>query len=205
MQTTNRTVKVDNFLAQALFNLRRHLLCARPREVRLSHPHPPLVFVDGAFETDKDGVNVGSIGGLILDPVDMAYEFFSLQLSTSHVQFLLGIAGKTAIFQLELLPVLVARHLWSDRCKDRAIIVFCDNEAAKSALVAGYTAQPVSVRIVSRVADLDVRDGALTWYERVPSFSNPADAPSRLLSPPVHPAFSYPRKVAVDAPTHDFL
>ena len=34
--------------------------------------------------------------------------------------------------------------------------------------------------MLSWAADVDVRNGTRSWFDRVPSLSNPADAPSRL-------------------------
>ena len=197
LQTGGRAIKTAGPLAQALGHLREHLLRARPREIRLVHGLPPLIFIDGSFDTGDDGKPRGGIGGIILDPKDMIYESFSLALAPAQVSFLLGVAGVTAIFQLEILPALVARRLWSARCRGRSLIIFCDNESAKSALIAGFTQQPVAVRLLSLLADLDVIDGALPWFERVPTASNPADAPSRCLPSPLLPPFLPP--VSIDA------
>ena len=201
---TLKTIVIDGQLARALFDLRQHLLGARPREIRVAHPSPLLFFVDGAFEPNDDGTFSGSIGGLILDPVDRSFEFFRLRISADHLALLLG-AAKTAIFQLELLPVLVGRRLWSERFRDRAFLCFCDNEAAKSALVAGYSPDPIAVQILAMIADLDVVDGALGWFDRVPTASNPADAPSRLLVPDSLPDWNNPIEKYVDSIADDVL
>lgn len=192
IQMGGRTVLVKGQLARSLYNLRRHLVGARPREVRVAHPAPPLLFVDGAFETDSAGNPQGSIGGVLLDPLDAAFEFFRMTLAAEQVAFLLGELGKTAIFQLEILPVLASRILWERRLRDRALLCFCDNDAAKAALIGGYSPQPIAVQILARIADRDVRDGALSWYERVPTTSNPADAPSRMAVPEPLPGWSVP-------------
>ena len=77
----------------------------------------------------------------------------------------------------------MGRRLWRSRFRDRAAFIFCDNEAARSALVAGYSADAIGVQILSLVNAADVSDGTLTWHERVPTASNPADQPSRMLTP----------------------
>ena len=199
-----RTISIQGELARALFSLRQHLLGARPREIRVAHRHPPVLFVDGAFETADDGSYIGSIGAVIYDPIDKACELFRLSVSSPHLAFLLG-AGKTAIFQLEILPVVVSRLLWTDRLRDRALFTFVDNEAAKAALIAGYSAQPVAVRLLAVLTELDVKDGALTWFERVPTSSNPADAPSRLALPHLQPDWPVPVERQVKDLTADLL
>ena len=100
---------------------------------------------------------------------------------------------------MEILPVLVARLLWEPRLRDRAVLCFCDNDAAKAALIGGYSPQPIAVQILSRISEQDVRDGALSWYERVPTCSNPADAPSRMAEPEPLEDWNVPCERAVAA------
>ena len=195
IQGVGSRVAVKGWLAHTLFNLRRHLLEARPREIRVSHPSPPLLFVDGAFEPDEVQGHVGSIGGILLDPIDFTYSFFRARISQQHVDFLLGVAGKTAIFQLELLPVLIGRLLWAERLRNRSLICFCDNDAAKGALISGYSGQPIAIKILTEIAKEDVAGGVLTWYDRVPTASNPADPPSRLCLPEPLPGWKPPSEV----------
>ena len=102
------------------------------------------------------------------------------------------------MFQLEILPVLIARRLWSSRCSERALLTFCDNEAAKGALVAAYSPQPLAAAILSEVANCDVKDGALVWYDRVPTSSNVADAPSRMEVPERIDGWDTPIELNVD-------
>ena len=84
------------------------------------------------------------------------------------------------IFQAELLPVLVARLLWSAELADRPNLTFVDNDSARHALVKGYSQVVVSARIVDAVWLAEAGLGALSWFARVPSASNIADGPSRL-------------------------
>ena len=156
---------------------------------------PPQLFVDGAFEPDPAEGYVGSIGGILLDPVDNSYSFFRAKLRKQHVEFLLGVAGKTAIFQLELLPVLIGRILWAEWLRNRSLICWCDNDAAKGALISGYSAQPLANKIISELAREDVAGGVFTWYDRVPTSSNPADAPSRLCKPEPLAGWQHPSEV----------
>eukprot|EP00971_Amphidinium_carterae_P005132 102280-Amphidinium_carterae.1 len=59
-------------------------------------------------------------------------------------------------------------------------IAFVDNNAALDALIKN-TSRSVSMRrLLCSLADLDAQYHTMTWYERVPSFSNCADGPSRL-------------------------
>ena len=212
-----RHIQMNEQLLRALLVLRRHLLGARPREIHVAVPTPLLLFTDGAFEPTRAGTNIGSIGAILLDPLDSFFEFFMFRLTDDQLSLLLG-AAKTAIFHLELLPVLVSRRTWSRRFAARPFIAFNDNEAAKAALVASYSGDPIGVQILSLIAEQDVSDGALGWYERVPTSSNPADAPSRLVPPERIMDFNAPveidvketarqvlKEIRADAVTYDLL
>ena len=205
IQTSGPTVSIRGQLAVALFNLRQHLLTSRPREIRVDHKNPPLIFTDGAFEHSTDGVPHGGIGGILVDFAADRYEYFSLNLKPTYLKFLLGSAAKTIIFELEVLPVFVARRLWSEQLADRSILVFVDNESAKAALISSYSANPHVVNMLTALAEVDSRDGGLPWYERVPTAANPADLPSRGERPPRLHGLPAPLEVAADTITEDFL
>ena len=69
-------------LARALLQLKRYLERAPPRELRLRHHRPPLVFTDGFFEPATESRPArGGVGGVLFDPSDMALLWFSVQLS----------------------------------------------------------------------------------------------------------------------------
>ena len=84
------------------------------------------------------------------------------------------------IGQAELLPVLLAQEVWRDRWRDRRVLLFVDNDSARHALIRGTSPAGASAAIVGRFWESEASYGAYTWIERVPSVSNPADAPSRL-------------------------
>ena len=100
------------------------------------------------------------------------------------------------IMELEVLPVLLSRHVWAARLQDRSHIAFVDNDGAKDGLVAGYSANAVACDLISRVTAADIMLGALPWYDRVPSLSNVADAPSRGQEPDGLRGWSAPAHVA---------
>ena len=170
---------VSDRLARALADLRAQLLEARPREIRLSHASCPILFTDGAFEPGPGGAAVGGIGAVLLDPADMTFHFFGAVLSDRDLAGLLARGAETIIMELEVLPVLVSRRVWAERLRGRSHISFLDNDSAKDGLVAGYSRNAVACEFIARVTASDIVLGALPWYDRVPSLSNIADAPSR--------------------------
>ena len=69
---------------------------------------------------------------------------------------------------------------WRSLLKGRQVLWFCDNEAARSAVVRSYSPLLDSMQIVRQCAFEDVAAQTTNWYARVPSKSNLADAASRL-------------------------
>ena len=70
------------------------------------------------------------------------------------------------IYELELVPVLLAMRVWGEVFKSGQIVGYVDNEAAKAALIRSNAATEDKLQL-------------RCWYSRVPSKSNPADAPRK--------------------------
>ena len=174
-----RRLVVDGELARALFDLRSHLLRARPREIRTEHSCAPVILSDGSFEPGPSGRAEGGIGAVLLDPRDKRFLFFRAVVRGRAMERLLAGGSKTVIFELEILPVLIARLVWAERLRGRSALYFLDNDGAKGALIAGYSPNALACELVSRVTALDLEGNSLPWYDRVPSPSNLGDNPSR--------------------------
>ena len=97
--------------------------------------------------------------------------------------------SKQVIMEGEILPMLVARMLWSSVLRDTSMVGFIDNDAAKSALIRAYSTNGDASIILQEIVEYDMKFGLLTWYERVPSVSNIADAPSRGGRPVIIPGW----------------
>jgi hypothetical protein len=157
---------------------RRFFQNARPRQVDARSDLPPiLIFTDASAEGD-DFSRVG-VGAVMYDPADQALEFFSGVVDTPLVDSWRRTGQKQVIGQAEIFPVLMSRYVWASRLEGRPNITFIDNMSAMDALIKGLSNHDASL---SLVADTWAADSALqtaSWYDRVPSASNPADAPSR--------------------------
>ena len=88
--------------------------------------------------------------------------------------------GTKVINQAELLPVLVSKRLWEKRIYRRRVLCFVDNEAAKYCCINMDSASEPNRDILVALAEEELRVQSWTWYSRVCSYSNPADAASRL-------------------------
>jgi len=142
---------------------------------------PVIILSDGACEPDDSsslGVNA-SYGAVMYDPEDNTCEYFGKYIDHDLMDFLTyGGQKQQIVGQAEMIPCLVARHVWKDRLKGRAVLNYVDNEAARFALIKGGSPTQDSAWIAAgfRRADSDLR--CHSWFERVPSPSSLADGPS---------------------------
>ena len=82
------------------------------------------------------------------------------------------------------------------RLVDQAVIVWVDNEATRAVLVSGSSPQRDVARLLEASTGLEIDAGAACWFERVPSASNIADAPSRGEPPAAPPGYRATRAAA---------
>ena len=101
--------------------------------------------------------------------------------------------------------MLISKIHWSRRLRRRSTFYFVDNEAAKNTLITAYSSHPIVSKLLSAAAGLDVTDSSLSWFERVPSPSNVADAPSRGEPPLRLPGLPPPSEEQVDDITSKVL
>ena len=84
------------------------------------------------------------------------------------------------IGQAELAPVLIATKLWEQRLRNRHVIIWIDQNAARQGLIKGYSPSEHSAAVIDSALEALSRVGAFPWFARVPTTSNIADLPSRL-------------------------
>ena len=149
---------------------------SEPRRVGPSSSDRPIVvFLDGACE--DAGVTVGGVAML---PVGV--QFFGMVVPPAVVQsWKSAESQRQTIGQAELFPAAVARWTWSSHFAGKRVIFFIDNEAARLGLVKSYSPVLASLRLIQDCLEWDRSNECIPWYARVPSFSNPADAPSRMV------------------------
>ena len=85
------------------------------------------------------------------------------------------------IAEAEMFPVLVARELLCLSNIVCPVILFVDNESVKSAFVKGYSDVHCLRHMLHVYIKQELERNLVTWVNRVPTASNPADVPSRLL------------------------
>ncbi len=84
------------------------------------------------------------------------------------------------VTEAELLPQLISRRLWANRLKAANVISFLDSEPSKFALIKGSSDSPCCEDLVRAIHYEEAQLASWSWFSRVPSYSNPSDAASRL-------------------------
>ena len=77
------------------------------------------------------------------------------------------------------MAVSLAAAVWGAQLTDWPTIWWIDNDAARHCLISAKGYPDSNARLVQTVLDCEEAFRIQSWYARVPSISNPADAPSR--------------------------
>ena len=137
-----------------------------------------LVFTDGAYEPDSEGVQCSS--GLVI--VDSSCEFRLVQeVSVPSVLIKHWSRGgaKQLIVFLELWPILVFLARYGRRFSNRRVIIFIDSNAVRDALIKGSSPLCDLFCMLALCSYYISSNSLCTWFTRVASDSNPGDDPSR--------------------------
>ncbi len=175
---------VRNLSARCQWAMRwwlRYLDEAKPRLVRGASCTPPtLLFTDGACE--GTGHQAVTIGAVIFSPRLPRPQFFGHRVPDDVVVQWGGGERAQTIGQAELAPVLLAQLTWRAILGGVQCIVFIDNDAARMSLIKGYSPSAASAGLLANIWIAGARAETTSWFERVASPANPADAPSRMES-----------------------
>ncbi|CAE7426050.1 unnamed protein product [Symbiodinium sp. CCMP2456] len=175
-------VSLTKELEEALVTMRFFLSDPKPLEIRQTTGREMFVFTDGSYEPNGD-VKAG-IGGVLYDDTGTPLAFFSSDVSASDLSILED-QSDHPIYEVELYAAVVAFELWGHLIQDSFTVFFLDNEAAQSALIAGKSGTSNGRVLVQRFLDAEHRWRARPWIGRVPTYSNPADDPSRRICEPL--------------------
>ena len=133
------------------------------------------VFTDATFHEDRSA----GLGGTLFDEMGKALDWFSTQLMPEECDTCFSGNKEQLITELEVLAVLAAISLWSKWLVAKHVVVFCDNEGAKGAILKRYFPSKWLHSISCKIAELEEIHALFIWYCRVPSESNPADDVSK--------------------------
>ena len=154
------------------------LMLGKPRTLTVSKPtHPVLVFTDGACEPEGDSLRA-SIGGVLYLPGAVSMRAFGAVLGRELVDAW-TVTKKHVIGQTELYAVVAARILWKRFLDDARAVFFVDHTGVLSACINGVSTDTSWRQLLLHLEMADEAAPCLSWIARVPSASNPSDAPSR--------------------------
>ena len=165
---------VESELAAELALLKQLLLTSPPRTISLAPSGSPVVlFTDGAVEGRFAG-----FGGVLIHS-GSAPEYFQGSVPEDVLQIWARQGSSHPVAHCELVPLLVSKLVWADRIKSRKVLWFVDNNAVLDALIKGTSDVTFLKRGLREFSMLERDTPTTSWFSRVPSESNPADAPSR--------------------------
>ena len=172
-----RIVPVDSDMKTLFKMLETKLLQSKPAVVSRSLCKTWFVFTDGAFEPDN--THAGTVGGVLVSPEGIPVEVFGEAVPLEYLNIFKQFSLHP-IYELEILPVLMAVALWGQHLAKSMTVFFLDNEAARSGLIRGVGATQAAQEMIDRFLLNEERLNIYPWFGRVPSHSNVADDPSRL-------------------------
>ena len=77
------------------------------------------------------------------------------------------------------MAVSVAASIWGSQLQEWPVIWWLDNDAARHCLISARGYPEPNSRLVQTVLICEQQFRIHSWFARVPSISNPADAPGR--------------------------
>ena len=150
----------------------------KPRSVAWDDRAPIVIFTDACYERDAKDFACG-LGAVFVDVQRSEKFFFSCQLDEQQRVHLGELHKKQIIFEAETFCAVLAYLIWMDSLTGRNCFLYVDNEGTKFSMMKGASENAVVDAICSVFTELEMRVQTSCWISRVPSFSNPADDPSR--------------------------
>ena len=152
-----------------------------PRILRANTSRTKLVvFTDAALEGNSDAGSVGMVALWIVNgKVENKY-FFSERVPDSTMR-LMQSNTKKVIAGLELLAGIVSIYILRQIHVEGRTFLFVDNEAARASAISMNSSVETHCRLLKFLSLLAEAKSLFLWIARVPSASNPADDPSRLI------------------------
>ena len=153
----------------------RCLEACKPRHIKSGGQLKPiLIFTDASWESQ-----IAGLGAVVIDSASGRIVVYSGRVPETLRRHWLKEVGDHLICQLELYVMVELRWSLKNLFLNRRTIWWVDNEAARFSLIKGQSGSESMNRLVRQYFYPDSDCPTYSWIERVPSFSNPADAPSR--------------------------
>ena len=151
------------------------LKSSKPRVLSaFSERRPVLIFTDGAWENQTAG-----IGAAVVDLATNQRWVIAGRVPQVLLDRWQNLVGDQLICQVELYVMVAVRWMFRDLLKERRSLWWVDNDATRFAIIKGLSSSPTMRILVREFYAFEIDSPSFTWVERVPSFSNVADGPSR--------------------------
>ena len=167
-------------LIHALSRFAKMLEFAMPRTVKVGWEAPWYVFTDASCDFSSCTWPCG-VGGLILNSSGTLVAAFSALLPKILREVLGETVKETIIFEAEVVALICAMRRWKGLLSGKPVLFFVDNNAASDIAISGAARSPTANKLLDMLLLDEYSAEILAWFQRVPSPSNPADAPSRSL------------------------
>ena len=167
--------RLDPKLRKALLFLKDRVLYDRPKEMVSMERKVIHIYTDACFETSLSG-----LGGVAFSADGQSMGFFGESLSAGQVERIKKLGQKTIIAELESLAIPAGVETWMRGLRDCLAVIFCDNDSALASMIKVRSHNQFVFAVACILADYESSGNHSFSFERVPSVSNLADAPSRL-------------------------
>ena len=161
----------------ALQFLKDRVLAAAPTKVMAANLQTWYVFTDSACEGDEE--KFGSVGAVLVCSDGRVTSFISERVPKQWMDHFMK-ESRHPVFELELLPIVIALCVWEKFLRNCQSVFYLDNEAARGALISGATPSESGGWLVRTFTVHEMHGQLKVWFARVPTSSNVADKPSRL-------------------------
>ena len=180
---TGSIARISKELRWALLWWTEHIAKYKARIIRTGPQREPVyLFTDGSCGPDESsplGIKA-AYGAVMYDPEDQSLETFGQDIGEDLLRLLSSNGDKRQVVgQSELIPCHAAQVIWKDQLKDRRVVTYIDNEAARYGLIEGTSPTRDSAWLIQEFWTAEAKNESNSWIERVPSASNCADGPSR--------------------------
>ena len=164
----------------ALQWMRSRVVEAAPRCISCKDSQTFYMFFDGACEPAGDGLVKTTVGGVLFGPDGRALSCFGREVPACVSAHWSGGERTQLVFEAEVMPYLLGLSLWGHLVRGELLLVFLDNEGARHSWISGSADSFHARRMIHKGTLLEAELAVGTHFARVPTFSNIADAPSRL-------------------------
>ena len=132
------------------------------------------LFTDGSFESGR-----GEMAGVLCRGSGHPWQFWRAKVPAKLVARWSQDGVERPIMQCELLAAAVSLGLWGSVLSASHVTLWIDNDAARHSIISAQAYPRSNMLIVQSCLVSEVDYNLRIWIARVPSISNPADAPSR--------------------------